>query len=101
MPDLQAILDKQKIVSDATSTIVAATRTYSQNKQAEAEAQKQALEQQAIEKLKAECGEKWEEYNSTDNTAKKNSFLKKAQKNTKQPQSKPKHGEWEEIAVVH
>ncbi|WOE32000.1 MULTISPECIES: hemagglutinin repeat-containing protein [unclassified Acinetobacter] len=31
VPDLQAILEKQKIVSDATSTIVAAGRTYSQN----------------------------------------------------------------------
>ncbi len=57
--DLQAILDKQKIVSDATSTIVAATRTYSQNKQAEAEAQKQAAEAQALEKLKAEGGADW------------------------------------------
>ena len=71
VPDLQAILDKQKIVSDATSTIVAATRTYSQNKQAEAEAQKQSAEQQAIENLKAEGGEDWAKYNSTDNAAEK------------------------------
>lgn len=46
----------------ATSTIVAATRIYSQNKQAEVEAQKQAAEQQALEKLKAEGGADWAEY---------------------------------------
>jgi filamentous hemagglutinin len=62
LPDLQAVLEKQKIVSDATSTIVAATRTYSQNKHAEAEVQKQAAEAQALEKLKVEGGEKWAEY---------------------------------------
>ena len=28
-------------------------------------------------------------------------YSKKAQKNTKQPQSKPKHGAWAEIAVEH
>ena len=78
IPDLQAILDKQKIVSDATSTIVAATRTYSQNKQAEVEAQKQAAEQQALEKLKAEGGEKWAEYNSTDDYVTKQNLLKNA-----------------------
>ncbi len=32
VPDLNALLEKQKIIADATSTIVAATRTYSQNK---------------------------------------------------------------------
>ena len=78
VPDLQAILDKQKIVSDATSTIVAATRTYSQNKQAEAEAQKQAAEAQALEKLKAEGGEKWAEYNSTKDYVAKQNLLKNA-----------------------
>lgn len=83
VPDLQAILEKQKIVSDATSTIVATTRTYSQNKQVEAEAQKQAAEQQAIEKLKAEGREKWEEYNSTDNYAKQQDILKESSKEYK------------------
>lgn len=78
LPDLQAILDKQKIVSDATSTIVAATRTYSQNKQAEAEAQKQAAEAQALEKLKAEGGADWEKYNSTDDYVTKQNLLKNA-----------------------
>ena len=78
LPDLQAILDKQKIVSDATSTIVAATRTYSQNKQTEAEAQKQAAEAQALEKLQAEGGEKWAEYNSTDDYVTKQNLLKNA-----------------------
>lgn len=78
IPDLQAILDKQKIVADATSTVVAATRTYSQNKQAEAEAQKQAAEAQAIEKLKAEGGEKWAEYNSTKDYVTKQNLLKNA-----------------------
>ena len=76
LPDLQAVLEKQKIVSDATSTIVAATRTYSQNKQAEAEAQKQAAEAQALEKLQAEGGEKWTEYNSTDDYVTKQNLLK-------------------------
>ncbi len=76
VPDLQAILDKQKIVSDATSTIVAATRTYSQNKQAEAEAQKQAAEQQAIAELEAKGGEDWAKYNSTDSLAVKQQLLK-------------------------
>ena len=78
IPDLQAILDKQKIVSDATSTIVAATRTYSQNKQAEAEVQKQAAEVEAIEKLKAEGGADWEKYNSTDDYVTKQNLLKNA-----------------------
>ena len=78
LPDLQAILDKQKIVSDATSTIVAATRIYSQNKQAEVEAQKQAAEQQALEKLKAEGGADWAEYNSTDDYVTKQNLLKNA-----------------------
>ncbi|MGE8654477.1 MAG: polymorphic toxin-type HINT domain-containing protein [Acinetobacter gandensis] len=76
--DLQAILDKQKLVADATSTIVAATRTYSQNKQAEAEAQKQAAEAQAIEKLQAEGGADWEKYNSTDDYVTKQNLLKNA-----------------------
>ena len=31
VPDLNALLEKQKIIADATSTIVAAGRTYSQN----------------------------------------------------------------------
>jgi filamentous hemagglutinin len=57
--------------------IVAATRTYSQNKQAEAEAQKQATEQQALEKLQAEGGEKWAEYNSTKDYVTKQNLLKK------------------------
>ena len=69
---------KQKIVSDATSTIVAATRIYSQNKQAEAEAQKQAAEAQALEKLKAEGGADWEKYNSTDDYVTKQNLLKNA-----------------------
>ncbi|MGE8572666.1 MAG: hypothetical protein ACN6NW_11570 [Acinetobacter amyesii] len=58
--------------------IVAATRTYSQNKQAEAEAQKQATEQQALEKLQAEGGEKWAEYNSTKDYVTKQNLLKNA-----------------------
>ena len=37
LPNLQEIIDKQKTVADATSTIVAATRTYSQNQQKQAE----------------------------------------------------------------
>jgi len=83
VPDLQAILEKQKIVSDATSTVVAATRTYSQNKQAEAEAQKQATEQQALEKLQAEGGANWEKYNSTDSYAEKQQILKDSSKDYK------------------
>lgn len=76
VPDLQAILDKQKIVSDATSTVVAATRIYSQNKQAEAEAQKQSAEQQAIAELQAKGGEDWAKYNSTDDYVTKQNLLK-------------------------
>ena len=69
VPDLNALLEKQKIIADATSTIVAATRTYSQNKQKDAEAKKQAAEQQAIAELEAKGGEDWAKYNSTDSLA--------------------------------
>lgn len=78
LPNLQDILDQQKTVADATSTIVAASRTYSQNKQAEAEKQKQAAEAQALEKLEAEGGEKWVEYNSTKDYVTKQNLLKNA-----------------------
>lgn len=51
LPNLQEILDKQKIVSDATSTIVAATRTYNQNQQKEAEKQKNVEKQKVIDEI--------------------------------------------------
>ena len=76
VPDLHTILEQQKIVSDATSTIVAATRTYSQNKQKDTEAQKQVAEQQAIAELEAKGGEDWAKYNSTDSLAVKQELLK-------------------------
>jgi filamentous hemagglutinin len=51
LPNLQEIIDKQKTVADATSTIVAATRTYSQNQQKQAEAEKQTAKQDVLEQL--------------------------------------------------
>lgn len=57
-------------------TVVAAIRTYSQNKQAEAEAQKQSAEQQAIAELQAKGGEDWAKYNSTDDYVTKQNLLK-------------------------
>ena len=62
LPNLQEILDKQKTVADATSTIVAATRTYSQNQQQKAEAEKQASKIVALADLEAKGGEDWETY---------------------------------------
>ena len=51
LPNLQEIIDKQKTVADATSTIVAATRTYSQNQQKQAETEKQTAKQHVLEQL--------------------------------------------------
>ena len=48
LPNLQELLDKQKTVADATSTIVAATRTYNQNQQQQAEAEKEAQKQEVL-----------------------------------------------------
>lgn len=62
LPNLQEILDKQKTVADATSTIVAATRTYSQNQQQKAEAEKQASKIAALADLEAKGGADWETY---------------------------------------
>jgi filamentous hemagglutinin len=51
LPNLQDILDQQKTVADATSTIVAATRTYNQNQQKEAEQQKSVEKQKVIDEI--------------------------------------------------
>lgn len=51
LPNLQDILDQQKTVADATSTIVAATRTYNQNQQKEAEQQKNVEKQKVIDEI--------------------------------------------------
>ena len=51
LPNLQDILDQQKTVTDATSTIVAATRTYNQNRQKEAEQQKSVEKQKVIDEI--------------------------------------------------
>ncbi|MEQ1322419.1 hemagglutinin repeat-containing protein [Acinetobacter soli] len=76
LPNLQEILDKQKTVADATSTIAAATRTYSQNQQAQAAADKQVAEQQAIAELQAQGGKDWEKYQNTTNPNEKQQILK-------------------------
>ena len=60
LPNLQNILDNQKTVADATSTIVAATRTYSQNQQAKADVEKKAKEKVALDELKAKGGADWD-----------------------------------------
>ena len=44
MPDLDAILEKQKIIADATSTIATAGRTYSQDQIKKAVQEKEALQ---------------------------------------------------------
>ncbi len=44
LPDLQAVLDKQKIIADATSTIATAGRTYSQDQIKKAVQEKEALQ---------------------------------------------------------
>lgn len=76
LPNLQNILDNQKTVADATSTIVAATRTYSQNQQAKANVEKQAKEQVALDELKAQGGADWDAYQNLETPAAQEDFLK-------------------------
>ena len=76
LPDLQAVLDKQKIIADATSTIAASARTYSQDQQKKAEVEKQSAEQAAIANLQAKGGEDWENYLNSGNVAEKQEILK-------------------------
>lgn len=76
LPNLQEILNNQKTVADATSTIVAATRTYSQNQQARAEAEKNIKAQIAIDELQAKGGADWEKYQDLNTPAAKEDFLK-------------------------
>ncbi|MDV8157998.1 DNA/RNA non-specific endonuclease [Acinetobacter bereziniae] len=59
-----------------TSTIVAATRTYSQNQQKQAEQEKKNTEQTAIAELQAKGGEDWNKYQDSNNEAEKQEFLK-------------------------
>ncbi|OBY72350.1 hypothetical protein NG55_20415, partial [Acinetobacter gyllenbergii] len=65
LPNLQEILDKQKTVADATSTIAAATRTYNQNQQKQAEAEKAAHKQQVLSQI-GQSSEALEYYQNLD-----------------------------------
>ncbi len=75
LPNLQNILDNQKSVADATSTIAAAVRTYSQNQQIKAEEAKKNAEKEAIAELKEKGGADWEEYQSKTTDAEKQKIL--------------------------
>ncbi|WP_409976760.1 hemagglutinin repeat-containing protein [Acinetobacter sp. C_3_1] len=54
LPNLQAILDKQKTVADATSTIAAASRTYAQDQVKQAVSEKEAIGKQLASQLSPE-----------------------------------------------
>ena len=54
MPDLDAILEKQKIIADATSTIATAGRTYSQDQIKKAVQEKEALQEELKTQLSPE-----------------------------------------------
>ena len=54
LPDLQAVLDKQKIIADATSTIATAGRTYAQDQIKNAAAEKEALQEELKTQLSPE-----------------------------------------------
>ena len=54
LPNLQAILDQQKTVADATSTIAAASRTYAQDQIKNAVAEKEAIGKQLVSQLSPE-----------------------------------------------
>ena len=55
---------------------MAATRTYSQNQQKQAEQEKKNTEQTAIAELQAKGGEDWNKYQNSDNEAQKQELLK-------------------------
>ena len=55
---------------------MAATRTYSQNQQKQAEQEKKNTEQTAIAELQAKGGEDWNKYQNSNNEAEKQELLK-------------------------
>ncbi|TCB30223.1 hypothetical protein E0H86_10115 [Acinetobacter sp. ANC 4635] len=73
--NLQEILDKQKTVAAATSTIVAATRTYSQNQAEDAAKERDKLKEKALADMQAEGGTDWETYQNLPTDAAKQDFL--------------------------
>lgn len=75
LPNLQEILDKQKTVAAATSTIVAATRTYSQNQAEDAAKERDKLKEKALADMQAEGGTDWETYQNLTTDAAKQDFL--------------------------
>lgn len=54
LPDLDAVLEKQKIIADATSTIATAGRTYSQDQIKKAVQEKEALQEELKTQLSPE-----------------------------------------------
>ncbi|HFG4596609.1 hemagglutinin repeat-containing protein [Acinetobacter baumannii] len=69
LPNLQTILDKQKTVADATSTIVAASRTYAQDQIKNAAAEKEAIGKQITSQLSSEEQTKLKEMTAAEKDA--------------------------------
>ena len=67
---------------------MAATRTYSQNQQKQAEAEKKNTEQTAIAELEAKGGEDWNKYQDSNNEAEKQELLKNNSSSYKQASEK-------------
>ena len=67
---------------------MAATRTYSQNQQKQAEQEKKNTEQTAIAELQAKGGEDWNKYQNSDNEAQKQELLKNNSPSYKQASEK-------------
>ncbi len=65
IPDLNALLEKQKIIADATSTIVAAGRTYSQDQVKAATEKTTALAKEFYDQLSPEDQEKFKTLGTT------------------------------------
>ena len=68
-PDLQALLEKQKIIADATSTVIAAGCTYSQDQVKAAEEKTKEIEKELHSQLSPEEQNRIEGY-SLDNKEK-------------------------------
>ncbi|WP_434964699.1 hemagglutinin repeat-containing protein [Acinetobacter baumannii] len=69
LPNLQTILDKQKTVADATSTIVAASRTYAQDQIKNAAAEKEVIGKQITSQLSSEEQTKLKEMTAAEKDA--------------------------------
>ena len=67
---------------------MAATRTYSQNQQKQAEQEKKNTEQTAIAELQAKGGEDWNKYQNSNNEAEKQELLKNNSSSYKQASEK-------------